>query len=491
MRKKLTSILLCMVMALSCVSFSACGSAADDFVITGSTKLNSDGSSGDSDDASAEVAVDAEDPTFQETFGDPNGTHIELWTFIDAHAAFYGKMAEEWNAANPDRTIELTATSYPYDTNHHKLLQSFQDGSGGPDICDVELGQYPNVVTGQDEWLYPLDDAMKDYAKVMVQARLDTYAGADGKHYGAPFHVGATVMYYNLDTLQKYGITQKDVDAVVTWDDFEALGKRYVEARKEDGKYFTQVDITGTDDWTWLAMAEYGDDWTGGFNGKPNVELDSVKKMLKNQQRWLDEGVAEVSPDGNIDLDAGYQNIMEDNVVAFPKAMWYMSRFMNYMSKSSGAASPQDGKWYIAKCPVFEKGQKCSVGMGGTGTVVTQQSKNKELAAEWLCYAKMSPDGEKHIWEELGFDVCNSSLWTDAAFADNENNPYNTFFVNKPYDVLADIGLDNIGMISVVKISPVIRERMQGITQKEILLENRDVDEALADAQAAIELEAE
>ena len=40
--------------------------------------------------------------------------------------------------------------------------------------------------------------------------------------------------------------------------------------------------------------------------------------------------------------------------------------------------------------PVFEEGQKCSVGIGGTGTVVTNQCENPELAAEWLAWAKCS-----------------------------------------------------------------------------------------------------
>ncbi len=160
-------------------------------------------------------------------------------------------------------------------------------------------------------------------------------------------------------------------------------------------------------------MAEYGDDWTGGFDDPANVQLDSVQKMLEMQQSWLDSGFAEVSPDGHVDLEAGFQNILDHNIVSFPKALWYMSRFTNYMPEESG-------NWYIAKCPVFEAGQKCSVGIGGTGTVVTQQSANTDLAAEFLCWAKMSDEGEKNIWDTLGFDVCNTACWTDDAFAHDD-----------------------------------------------------------------------
>ena len=52
-------------------------------------------------------------------------------------------------------------------------------------------------------------------------------------------------------------------------------------------------------------MAEYGDDWTGGFEGPANCKLDSVKKMLEMQQGWLKSGIAMISPDGHVDLEAG------------------------------------------------------------------------------------------------------------------------------------------------------------------------------------------
>ena len=232
-------------------------------------------------------------------------------------------------------------------------------------------------------------------------------------------------------------------------------------------------------------MAEYGEDWTGGFDGKANVQLDSVKKMLTMQQKWLKSDLAEVSPDGHVDLEAGFQNIMDHNIVSFPKAMWYMSRFTNYMPD-------EKGNWYIAKCPTFEEGQKCSVGIGGTGTVVTQQSKAKELAAEFLCWAKMSEVGEQNIWDTLGFDVCNTVCWTNDTFAHNDENQYNQFFINYPYDVLNSIGMDNIGKISVVKISPTINENVCNTTLNEVLEDpDYSVDDALQELQDAVDMEQE
>ena len=471
MKKKLVSALMCATMAVTMLA--GCGNGS---------KNGTEAADGGTEAAESEVVTN--------TYGDSKGTHLEMWTFVELHAQHYGTMVEQWNKDHPDKTIEITCTTYPYADMHTKLLTSLEAGTGAPDICDVEVGQFPNVVAGQDKWLVPLDDYAKDYMSTMVPARMETYQGSDGHYYGAPYHVGATVMYYNVKAMgDAMGLSQADViakiDGVKTWDDYEALGTEYVEAAGEKGtKYWTSVDTGGTD-WLWLAMAEYGEDWTGGFDGKANVQLDSVKKMLTIQQKWLKSDLAEVSPDGHVDLEAGFQNIMDHNIVSFPKAMWYMSRFTNYMPD-------EKGNWYIAKCPTFEEGQKCSVGIGGTGTVVTQQSKAKELAAEFLCWAKMAEGGEQNIWDTLGFDVCNTACWTNDTFAHNDENQYNQFFINYPYDVLNSIGMDNIGKISVVKISPTINENVCNTTLNEVLEDpDYSVDDALQELQDAVDMEQE
>ena len=271
--------------------------------------------------------------------------------------------------------------------------------------------------------------------------------------------------------------------AVKTWDDYTKLGEELKEASNGE-VYLTSVD-TGGVDWMWLAMAENGEDWTGGPDGTVNVQLDSVKEMLTMQQNWLNDGIAMVSTDGHVDLEAGFSNIMDGNIASFPKAMWYMSRFKDYMPE-------MEGKYDITTCPVFEEGQKCSVGIGGTGTVVTNQCENPELAAEWLAWAKCSEEGENLIWNELGFDVCNTALWSDEAFAYDESNTYNTFFRVKPYEVLNELAEnDAIGTVYTTKNSPTLNDYMCTTTLNNVLEDGMDVEEALQDAQDYLDFECE
>ena len=127
--------------------------AADDGAAT-----TDDGAADAGEEAPADDAAAAEEEIPTSTFGDPNGTHMEMWTFVELHGQHYGNMVEKWNEQNPDRTIEITCTTYPYADMHTKLLTSLTAGTGAPDICDVEIGQFPNVIEGLDTWLVPQDD---------------------------------------------------------------------------------------------------------------------------------------------------------------------------------------------------------------------------------------------------------------------------------------------------------------------------------------------
>ncbi len=408
------------------------------------------------------------------TVGPDSGTHLNMWSFVELHNTFYADMLERWNKENPDRQIQITFTTYPFADMHNKLIMALQTGQGAPDLCDVEIGQFPNFLQG-DIQLYPLNDAMKPYQGDLVQSRLDVYS-KDGNYYGAPTHVGATVMYYNTEILDQYGI---DYTKIKTWDDYTEAGRKLKEA--SDGKVkMTSVD-TGGIDWMSIAMSEYGEDWAAGKDGTPNVELESVKNMLTMQQTWLTDEIAMVSPAGHVDLEEGFQNILDGNIVSFPKALWYMSRFLNYMPEMKG-------KIAMAPLPVFKEGQNRSVGIGGTGTVVTKQSSDPELAANFITYAKCSSEGSGQIWEQLGFDVCNTKLWTDDKVTKDSSNKYISFFKTNPFDVLNEVKSE-INTLSITKMTPSINDYFCTTTLNEVLEDGKDVDEALKEAQEYLELE--
>ncbi|MBR1912349.1 MAG: carbohydrate ABC transporter substrate-binding protein [Treponema sp.] len=453
---------LCGVTALMLSVLTGCGGKK-----TG-TESASTGNNGASQSESSEIKPDA-----ISTVGPANGTKLELWTFVELHSQHYAAMLEKWNAEHPDKQIQMTFTAYPYGDMHNKLIMANQTGQGAPDICDIEIGQFPNFTLGEVQFV-EMDKYIEPYKNNVVQSRLDIY-GANGKHYGIPFHVGATVMYYDDALLSQYGIDYRTIE---TWDDFEKAGLKLKEATNGAVK-MTGADTGGTD-WLWLSMAEHNQDWTDA-SGHADIRISGVADMIKMQQRWIEEGIAYPTPGGQIDTEAGYATVGDEKVAAFPKALWYMSRFLNYIPD-------QKGRWAIAPCPVYKKGQPRSVGIGGTGTVVSKQSKHQELAAEFLVYAKLSLDGEKRIWEVLGFDPVNTDMWKDKSVTHDPNNKYVAYFRTNPFDVLNEIKSEIKG-IKAVPISSTINEQVNLNVLNNCLEQNADVDAELQSAQDEIDLE--
>lgn len=400
-----------------------------------------------------------------------NATELEMWVFVELHSKFYQEMVDEWNEQYPDRPINIKFTVLPYDDMHNKLQLALQSGTGAPDLCDVELGKFPNFLMGEPQ-LEILNDVVEPYKNDIVASRLGIYS-KDGNVYGLPTHVGATVMYYNTEILDKAGVDYKDI---VTWDDYIAAGKKVVEAT---GKMMGVAETGAT--WTYSAMlAQQGSDYTTE-DGRPSLNTPESIKAVSKVQEMLNEGIISVCPGGQPDTEEGYGYINEGNVASMVMPLWFMSRFTDYMPELKG-------KIAIAPIPVFEKGMPRSLGLGGTGTVVTKTGKDIKLAKDWLAFAKLSEQGNIKIWQKLGFDPCNTSLWAKEEITHDSNNEYVQYFIVNPFDVLNEIK-DEIQMIRSTKASPAANNVLCTQVFNDLYENGADPVPSLEDAQQQVENE--
>jgi arabinosaccharide transport system substrate-binding protein len=83
-----------------------------------------------------------------------------------------------------------------------------------------------------------------------------------------------------------------------------------------------------------------------------------------------------------------------------------------------------------------------TIGGGGTGTAVIESSSKKDIAAEWLAFAKLSPEANVAVWEVLGFDPVNMAVWEDEEVTKNPENKFNKYFQTNLFDVLNSVKED-------------------------------------------------
>ena len=404
---------------------------------------------------------------------DGEATTLDMWVFAELHAAYYEEMADQWNEQNPDRPVELDVTVYPYDDMHNKLQLAVNANSGLPDVVDIEVSKFSNFVTEDGRTpLMALDEAAEPYQDDIVQARLDLYSRA-GSIYGFPMHVGAFVAFYNDALLSEAGI---DYTTITTWDDFEAAGAAYHTAT---GKAFG-VASTGVNFTEPLIVAQLGGNF---FDEDGGVALDSpeVVEALEIEQGMLEAGAISTIPGGGPDTEEAFGAINRGDYAAIVYPAWYTSRFVDYMPDLAGDVA-------IAPAPVIEGGEVATIGGGGTGTAVIESSDKKDFAAEWLAFAKLSPEANVAVWQVLGFDPVNMAVWEDEAVTKDPENKFNKYFKTNLFDVLNDVK-DDIGHFSGFTNPnlPAVDNMVTTVTWSQIFENGMEPEDALAQAQKDLE----
>lgn len=358
------------------------------------------------------------------TFVD-GGTDLSFWTFQELHVAFWTTMADVWNEQNPDRPINLTVTTGESHSLHSKLLIACQAGEGAPDMADIEIGYYGAFL--KDNYLIPINDAVEPYKDDIVYSRVGMYGDKEGNVYGADFHLGATVAYYNMDIMNEAGVDPADI---VTWDDYIEAGKTVLE---KTGKPMTAVE-TADLFLPQLMMLELGAQYVDE-EGNPSIATDAHVQVIDKIREMIDLGIVIVAPGGGFHTEEWYGFLNGGGVASVLMPLWYMGRFTDYMPDL-------DQKMAIYEIPVWNEGDVREVLQGGTGTSVIKGTENEQLAKDFLAFSKLSKEGCTYEWNELGFDPIRTELWDDPAITENPDNKFLKYFKTNPFDVLKKNGTD-------------------------------------------------
>jgi len=427
------------------------------------------------EDASAEAAEEEASEVSEEGEPAPEGAQeLTFWTFQAAHQTFMEDAAKRWNETYPDRPIDFKAETLGYDDIHNNLMISLQTGTGAPDLADIEISMYANFITGDEASipLVPLNDIIEPDKENLIMGRFDNYAN-HGNYYGVDYHVGATCLMYNKEIFEQAGV---DINSIETWDDFKEAGKTI---REKTGKYIMACETT--EHWTYYPLiTERGSDFFDPATGE--VILDNQTNI--DTLQWLLDGIKDdifvEMPGGFCHSEEWYAYMNEGNVAAIGVPLWYLNRFTDYMPDLKGKMS-------VRTLPVWEKGGANSAGLGGTGTSITNQAKDVQLAKDFLYFAKISRDGAIRTWTELGFDPIRKDIYDDPQMT--APNRFTEYFGDEIYDVM-DATADAISALSTSNpLYPEALTRVQKTVMFNVLSEKSQTpEEALK--QAADELRA-
>ncbi|RSL33067.1 extracellular solute-binding protein [Salibacterium salarium] len=442
MRKKYIGLSLIPILLAS-----ACGGGDGD---------GDEGASGEAEETEV-IGEDAED-----------ATELTFWTFNEQHIGIYQPAVERWNEDNPDRQIELTAEVFPIDQMNNNLRLALQSGEGAPDIADIEVSHFGSFLEGEPQF-ESMNDQVEPVLDDMVTGRLDLYS-KDDNYYGLPYHVGASVMYYNEEIMDEAGV---DIESIETWDDYIEAGKQVTE---NTDAMMTTVETT--DQFTfWPLIAQQESDY---FNEDGEVILDNetnVETLQFMNDLIYEHEIAEIAPGGDHHEEQYYGYMNDGGAASLLMPMWYMGRFIDYMEDL-------EGKMQVRPLPRWEEDGNRTAGMGGTGTVVTNQTEDPELAKEFLAEAKLTEEGNIDLWTELGFDPPMHTVWDSEEVG--ETNRYYEYFHDDIFDMLLELNDEVEGLNITPETSDATNEINTNILNNAIRQESRTPQEALEEAAESV-----
>jgi arabinosaccharide transport system substrate-binding protein len=399
-------------------------------------------------------------------------TPITFWTFQASHQKFLESAAERWNAANPDKPIEFKGETLGYDDLHNNLLISLQTGTGAPDMVDIEISMYANFITGEEQYipLVPLNSVVEPDAENLIMGRFDNYAN-HGNYYGVDYHVGAAALMYNKEIFANAGI---EISDIVTWDDFKEAGRL---VKEKTGKYMMAVETT--EHWTYYPLiTQQGSDFFDKETGEVILDNEINVKTLQWLLDGVNEGIFVEMPGGFCHSEEWYGYMNAGNVAAIAMPLWYLNRFTDYMPDL-------DQKMAVAPMPVWVEGGANSAGLGGTGTSITIQCENIELAKDFLYFAKISKEGTIKTWTELGFDPLRIDVYEDPEMT--APNRYTDYFGDDVYAVMGATAASITSLSTTNRLYPEALTLVQKTVMFEVLSQKtKTPEQSLTDAANAL-----
>lgn len=294
----------------------------------------------------------------------------------------------KFESEHPGVTVDAVAV--PYDELHQKLVTAVA-GDTLPDLVRSDIMWVPELA--DLGVLVPLDEQLPDfssYADQVYPGALATNAYQD-HYYGLPLDTNTRVLLYNKDALAKAGITQPPT----TFDELKADAPKLTAA----GVYaFADNSTSGWNvlPWIWSAGGAVTDDKvtkaTGYINSAKSVAGVQLLVDLYNEKAIPDiilggEGGTATS-DG---LATGQYATILDGPWMYPI---FQGQYPDFQLQA-------------AQMPAGDGGSISVV--GGESVVMTQSSKNKDAAAEFMRFLlsedaqyEMAKVGQMSVLSSLG-----------------------------------------------------------------------------------------
>lgn len=393
----------------------------------------------------------------------PAGT-ITIWGW-DVAAATLKASVENFQKKYPD--VEVKVEDFNSGDLYEKLTVGLAArGSGLPDVVLMEDERIPGYIHQFPQGFLPLNKLGYDkYKDSFNPAKVAAVQDTDGNMIAAPWDIGPAGVFYRVDYFEKANV---EPNSIQTWDDYIEAGKKIKDAT---GAKLLPIDISNYDGVFQMMMQQQGLSYFDQDN-KITLQSPEAVRAMSAIKKLHDEDLVF----NNSGWDGIVTATVNGTVATVPYGVWYAGTIMDQ-------APDLKGKWDVFYLPGFKEGGARYANVGGSSLLIPATSKNQSAAYAFVEFFTTDQESQMLGFEKYGLFPSLKETYSLPEFPANSE-----YFNNGPvFKKFADI-VDQVPKIHLNE-NYAKASKITSNVQSAILLENKEVEAALKDAQKQLENE--
>ncbi len=325
--------------------------------------------------------------------GPATGT-INIWA-MGAEGEKLPELAKEFEAANPDATVEVTAI--PWDSAHDKFTTA------------ITAGETPDAAMVGTTWMgefAALDALDPTPASIDPESFFEgawSTTEVDGTAYGVPWYVETRLVYYRTDLAEQAGWSEPPSD-------WEGLKQMASDMQTEAGATWgIGLQAGGVGSWqsvmpfAWSNGAELTTEDGSGYQ----FDGPKMQEAVEYYQSYFTDGIANTSAPTTPTTEPDF---VSGAVPMFISGPWMMSAV-----ETVGGPGFED-KYSVMTMPSKETSSSF---VGGSNLAVFKESDNRDSA--WKFVQWLSEPEVQAKWYGLTTDLpAVTAAWDDPALSEDE-----------------------------------------------------------------------
>ena len=298
---------------------------------------------------------------------------VEITVASDTVGASY-ELAQEaakmYEKEHPNVDVKILDTPRLANDRLNLYLQYFEQKSSKVDVYQIDV-IWPGDLASHfvDLKKYGAEEYTDQHFQSLIKNNT-----VNDKLVAMPFQIGAGLLYYRTDLLNKY-----DLEPPTTWKELEHAAKTIMEGEREEGNQDFWGYVWQGNNYEGLTCNAL--EWFYSSNGgrfisrdkKVTVDNAEAKRMLEMASDW----VGNISPSGVVSFaEEDARNIWQSGNAAFMRNWPYA------YSASASDESPIKGKFAISPLPKGGENGVSAATAGGWQLGVSKYSEHPEIAAD-------------------------------------------------------------------------------------------------------------